>query len=197
MIERNYRVEGDLRRRYRMNIKRLMDIGCYRGLRHRRGLPVARAAHPHQRPHPQGAEEAAPSAQEEGSTDEVGQRSRRTITAAAGERGGTMADAEEEGQEEGPQERADGRGPHPGDLQQHDHHDHRPGRATRSPGPAPGAKGFKGSRKSTPFAASGRGGRREEGAWTGHAQVKVYVKGPGRAARRRFARLQAAGLKIN
>lgn len=39
-IEANYRVEGELRNDVRMNIKRLMDIGCYRGLRHRRGLPV-------------------------------------------------------------------------------------------------------------------------------------------------------------
>lgn len=40
IIERDYRVEGDLRREVSMNIRRLMDIGCYRGLRHRRGLPV-------------------------------------------------------------------------------------------------------------------------------------------------------------
>ena len=39
-IDREYRVEGDLRRDVAMNIKRLMDLGCYRGLRHRRGLPV-------------------------------------------------------------------------------------------------------------------------------------------------------------
>jgi small subunit ribosomal protein S13 len=39
-IERNYRVEGDLRREVASNIKRLMDIGCYRGTRHRLGLPV-------------------------------------------------------------------------------------------------------------------------------------------------------------
>ncbi len=39
-IDRDYRVEGDLRRELAMNIKRLMDLGCYRGLRHRRGLPV-------------------------------------------------------------------------------------------------------------------------------------------------------------
>ena len=39
-IESNYKVEGDLRRDVTANIKRLMDIGCYRGLRHRRGLPV-------------------------------------------------------------------------------------------------------------------------------------------------------------
>ena len=40
MIDRDYLVEGDLRRETSMNIKRLMDLGCYRGLRHRRGLPV-------------------------------------------------------------------------------------------------------------------------------------------------------------
>ncbi|MBV9784473.1 MAG: 30S ribosomal protein S13 [Acidisphaera sp.] len=40
VIDREYRVEGDLRREVAMNIKRLMDLGCYRGLRHRRGLPV-------------------------------------------------------------------------------------------------------------------------------------------------------------
>ncbi|MBX3517894.1 MAG: 30S ribosomal protein S13 [Rhodospirillales bacterium] len=40
IIDRDYRVEGDLRREVAMNIKRLMDLGCYRGLRHRRGLPV-------------------------------------------------------------------------------------------------------------------------------------------------------------
>jgi small subunit ribosomal protein S13 len=39
-IDRDYRVEGDLRREVAMNVKRLMDLGCYRGLRHRRGLPV-------------------------------------------------------------------------------------------------------------------------------------------------------------
>lgn len=40
MIDRDYRVEGDLRREQAMNVKRLMDLGCYRGLRHRKGLPV-------------------------------------------------------------------------------------------------------------------------------------------------------------
>jgi len=39
-LEADYKVEGDLRREVQMNIKRLMDLGCYRGLRHRRGLPV-------------------------------------------------------------------------------------------------------------------------------------------------------------
>ncbi len=40
IINKNYQVEGDLRREVSLNIKRLMEIGCYRGLRHRRGLPV-------------------------------------------------------------------------------------------------------------------------------------------------------------
>ena len=40
VIDREYQVEGDLRREVAINIKRLMDLGCYRGLRHRRGLPV-------------------------------------------------------------------------------------------------------------------------------------------------------------
>jgi small subunit ribosomal protein S13 len=39
-IEDSFKVEGDLRREVQLNIKRLMDLGCYRGLRHRRGLPV-------------------------------------------------------------------------------------------------------------------------------------------------------------
>ena len=40
VIDRQYRVEGDLRKEVTLNIKRLMEIGCYRGVRHRRGLPV-------------------------------------------------------------------------------------------------------------------------------------------------------------
>jgi small subunit ribosomal protein S13 len=40
VIDRDYKVEGDLQREVQLNIKRLIEIGCYRGLRHRRGLPV-------------------------------------------------------------------------------------------------------------------------------------------------------------
>jgi small subunit ribosomal protein S13 len=40
VVDREYRVEGDLRREVQLNIKRLMDIACYRGLRHRKGMPV-------------------------------------------------------------------------------------------------------------------------------------------------------------
>ena len=40
IVDRSFKVEGDLRREVQLNIKRLMDIGCYRGIRHRKGLPV-------------------------------------------------------------------------------------------------------------------------------------------------------------
>ncbi len=40
VLDKDYQVEGDLRREISMNVKRLMEIGCYRGLRHRRGMPV-------------------------------------------------------------------------------------------------------------------------------------------------------------
>ena len=49
-IDKHYQVEGDLRRELAMNVKRLMDLGCYRGLRHRRGLPVrGQRTHTHAR----------------------------------------------------------------------------------------------------------------------------------------------------
>ena len=74
VIDRDYVVEGDLRREVAMNIKRLMDLGCYRGLRHRRGLPVRG-----QRTHPQGSGQAY-RRQEEIASD----RDDVTVTGAAG-----------------------------------------------------------------------------------------------------------------
>ena len=55
VIDQDYKVEGDLRREQQQAIKRLMDLGCYRGIRHRRGLPVQRPAHAYQCAHPQGS----------------------------------------------------------------------------------------------------------------------------------------------
>ena len=53
-IDRDYMVEGDLRREVSINIKRLMDLGAYRGPAPPQAVAGARPAHPHQRPHPQG-----------------------------------------------------------------------------------------------------------------------------------------------
>ena len=55
-IDQNLQVEGDLRRENTQNIRRLIEIGTYRGIRHRRGLPVRGAAHKDERPPAQGAE---------------------------------------------------------------------------------------------------------------------------------------------
>ena len=54
VIDNDLTVEGDLRREQSQNIKRLQEIGAYRGIRHRRGLPGERPAHEDQRAHPQG-----------------------------------------------------------------------------------------------------------------------------------------------
>ena len=53
IIDRNYMVEGQLRRQVSQNIARLRDIGCYRGIRHRRGLAGSRSAYAEQCPYPQ------------------------------------------------------------------------------------------------------------------------------------------------
>ena len=65
VIENDYRVEGRLRTEVSLNIKRLMDIGCYRGIRHRRGLPVRGQADKDQRAHPQGQAEDSGREEEE------------------------------------------------------------------------------------------------------------------------------------
>ena len=61
-----FAVEGDLRREVSMNIKRLMDLGSHRGIRHRRGTAGARPAHAHQRAHPQGPAQAGGQAERTG-----------------------------------------------------------------------------------------------------------------------------------
>ena len=70
----NFKVEGDLRREVAQDIKRKIEIGCYQGVRHRRGPPGPRAAHAHERAHPQGAEEDD-RRQEEGDQEVVRPRS--------------------------------------------------------------------------------------------------------------------------
>ena len=75
-IDATYRVEGDLRREVQADIRRKVEIGCYQGIRHRRGTARARPAHADQRPHPQGQEEDR-GRQEEG-REEVVRGARRT-----------------------------------------------------------------------------------------------------------------------
>ena len=55
-IDKNVKVEGDLKREVSLNIKRLIEIGCYRGVRHRTGLPVRGQSNKAERTHPQGSQ---------------------------------------------------------------------------------------------------------------------------------------------
>ena len=110
LIDRRYKVEGDLRREVALNIKRLIEIGSYRGLRHRRNLPVR------------------------------GQRTRRMRASDAVRRTvGVRREVEADGEAWRNARRrqssvvarrrtSPGTRPHPGDVQQHAHHDHRPER---------------------------------------------------------------------
>ena len=76
ILEAEGAVEGDLRKELSMNIKRLIEMGSYRGLRHRRGLPVRGQRTPHQRPHPQGPAARHRGQQEEGEREDLGQARR-------------------------------------------------------------------------------------------------------------------------
>ena len=88
-IDRDYMVEGDLRREVITNIKRLMDLGCYRGLRHRKGLPGPRPTHAYQRAHAQGPGKADRGQEESLIVDSSGRARGRSpfgMTGAAGAR---------------------------------------------------------------------------------------------------------------
>jgi small subunit ribosomal protein S13 len=131
IIERELKVEGDLRREISMNVKRLMDIGAYRGIRHRRGLPVRG-----QRTHTNAQDAQGPQAGCDGQEEAGG----GAIGAGGGTSGGSGAEeggsvrhgrrSETSTPKEGRQAARAARGPHrdrphPGDVQQHDRHAHR------------------------------------------------------------------------
>jgi len=140
LIDREYMVEGDLRRTVAMNIKRLMDLGSYRGLRHRKGLRcAAKGRIPTRAPARTGASDRG--------QEEIGAPvGRATAEELNGENGSTASAATRA------QEHHLGHRACRGDLQQHDDHDHRcPGQHDRVV--VLGQPGFKGSRKSTPYAA--------------------------------------------
>ena len=173
-------VEGDLRRERSQNVKRLMEIGCYRGLRHRRGLPVERPAHQDQRAHAQGSEAQVRSAGKKkvrkhrwlshrrpprppakpARTCPFGQAHiktsfNNTIVSLTDKDGNVIA------------------------------------------WESAGGAGFKGSRKSTPFAAQVTAdAAARKGMEQGLQKVEVFVKGPGSGRETAIRSLQAAGLEI-
>ena len=190
VIDQEYRVEGDLRKEVALNIKRLMDIGCYRGLRHRRGLPVrgqrtrtnARTRRGTKRASSPAEEEAAPAKK----------LSRRLARERERDNDGKAAGSQEHAQEEGAEEHPDAASPTSVHVQQHDRDDHRPRRqhnllvvrrASASRARARARRTRRGAAENA--AAQGHGAR--------HAAVEVYVKGPGSGREAAIRALQAAG----
>ena len=187
LIDREYTVEGDLRREVAMNIKRLMDLGCYRGLRHRKGPAGARPAHPHQRPHPQGPG-AADRRQEEG--DEVARS-----TDAAQRRNGSWRRAAA-----APRlRRRERKNITSGVAHVNATFNNTMITITDAQGntiawSSSGSQGFKGSRKSTPYAAQVAAEDAGQKAMEhGMRTLEIEVKGPGSGRESRCARLQAVG----
>ncbi len=181
-IDKNLVVEGDLRREVALNIKRLIEIGCYRGMRHRRGLPVrgqrtktnARTRKGPRRTvanQKKCCEEGNRMAKRNATTQRVKRRARKnvengvahirstfnnTIVTITDPRGNTIAWA------------------------------------------SAGAMGFKGSRKSTPYAAQiAAESAAKQAMENGMKSVEVLVKGPGAGREAAIRSLQAAGLDVN
>src|SRR5436309_4876553 len=179
IIEREHKVEGDLRKEVSMNIKRLIDIGCYRGLRHRRGLPVRgqrTKTNARTRKGPKGQGKARKTLKVGRGRSSMGVKKGKkrekkvvqsgvahiqasfnnTIVTITDMSGNTVVWA------------------------------------------SAGDQGFKGSRKSTPFAATRAGEVAGKKAMEcGMRQLDVYVKGPGAGRESAIRALQAAGLRIN
>ena len=206
MIEEQGGVEGDLRKEISMNIKRLMEIGCYRGLRHRRGLPVRGQRTQDQRAHPEGPAQGRDREEEDGLVS----ASENTIMAKNAE--STTGKAQPEGarQERRPagkrkktfKKRGEKRIVHHGLAHIHASFNNTTVTITDTEGnvvawSSAGGIGFKGSRKGTPFAATQAAiERRQRGEDRRHAHARRAGEGPGlrprvgdpRAADRRASR---------
>ena len=182
-----FTVEGDLRREVSMNIKRLMDLGCCRGLRHRRGLAGARPAHAHQCAHAQGT--AQGSGQDSTSSRQglirLGKRNAQSHSSMANGSSTRVRKKVKKNVAEGI-------------AHVHASFNNTIITITDRQGNAlswatSGSAGFKGSRKSTPFAAqvaAERAGRAAQEC--GVKNLEVRIKGPGPGPRVRGARAERA-----
>jgi small subunit ribosomal protein S11 len=187
-IERNLRVEGDLRRVVQSNIQRLIDIGSYRGMRHRRGLPVRG-----QRTRTNARTRKGPGAKAKRS---VGVRRRRTPWSARGD--GTM------GRKTGARpKRRERRVVAQGRAYIQSTFNNTIVTVTDAEGgvlswASSGSVGFKGTKKGTPFAARLAAETAARKALEyGMRRVDVYVKGPGSGRETAIRSLQTAGLEVS
>src|SRR5205807_10575005 len=188
LIDREYKVEGDLRREVDMNIKRLIEIGCYRGMRQRRNLPVRG-----QRTRTNARTRRGPKRTVAGKKKAVAKKSRR---------GGIAYMAADKKKPTGKPRRRERKSIPRGQAHIQATFNNTivtltdPNGNVISWGSA-GGQGFKGSRKSTPYAAQVTAESAARKAMEhGLRQIEVYVKGPGSGREAAIRSLQAAGLNI-
>ena len=188
-IEGNYRVEGDLRREVAQDIRRKIEIGCYQGIRHRRGLPVHG-----QRTKTNARTRKGPKKTIAGKK-KAGRRSEDAVSGDNASQG-SYGRRRQEGPAQGEEERRPRPRAHQEHVQQHDR-DHLRSDGERDPWASSGHVGFKGSRKSTPFAAqlaAENAGRKAQEH--GMRRVDIFVKGPGAGRETAIRSLQATGLEV-
>ena len=179
----DYIVEGDLRRQTALDIKRLTEIGCYRGIRHRKGLPVR------------------------GQRSKTNARTRKgpkkTIANKKKYGGrGTMATAKASGGKKVIRRRREGKNIERGEVHIRSSFNNTLVTVTDTQGNAiswasSGGLGFRGSKKSTPFAAQTAAETAARAAMEhGLKTVEVFVKGPGQGREAAIRALQAVGLEV-
>ena len=185
LIDRDYTVEGDLRREVAMNIKRLMDLGCYRGLRHRKGLPVRG-----QRTHTNARTRKGQARPIAGKKKDASRRQRNSGR-ATWRRPRSAASAPARAQEHHLRRRPCERQFNNTMITITD------AQGNTIAWSSSGSQGFKGSRKSTPYAAqvaAEDAGRRR---WsTACARSRSRSRARARAANRRCARCRRSGFTI-
>ena len=186
-----FTVEGDLRREVTMSIKRLMDLGCYRGVAPSQRAAGARPAHAHQRAHPQGSEEVALGHEQAGAGEQVTAKDNdRMATAPQNPKAGARARKKVK------------KNVAEGIAHIHASFNNTIITITDRQGNAlswatSGGAGFKGSRKSTPFAAqvaAETAGRAAQECGVKNLEVRIKGPGPGRESAVRA--LNALGIKI-
>ena len=182
-----FTVEGDLRREVTMSIKRLMDLGCYRGVRHRKGLPVRGQRTRTNARTRKGPQEGASGAASRPSNDKDTQMAQQPLE---GRLGGTRP-------QEGQEERRRRHRAHPRVVQQHDHHDHRPAGQRAVVGDFRRRR-LQGLAQVDAVRRAGRGRAAPARAALecGVKNLEVRIKGPGPGRESAVRALNALGIKI-
>ena len=191
LVDREHTVEGDLRRQVAMNIKRLMDLGSYRGLRHRKGLPVRG-----QRTHTNASDPQGPGTSDRGQEEVTALPTGLGLSATAEEFYGEISDSTA-AMSARAQEHHFGYGACKRHLQQHDDHDHRRS-GQRDRLVVVGQPGLQGLAQIDTLCGAGRRpGCRPQGNGAWHAGPSTSrSRGRGRGRELALRALQAVGFAV-